>query len=86
MKAQVVMTLQTLQDKDPGQQPGPHGGPGCTQRVRLARAPPPLPSHLRLPGWHVLSVCLRSPRFLEAGPALGRRGHLPWWLTLEEER
>ena len=44
------------------------------------------PSPLHLPGWHVLSVCLRSPRFLEAGPALGRRGHPPWWLTLEEER
>ena len=45
MKAQEVMTPHTLQDKDPGQQPGPRGGPRPHPAgERLARAPPPLPS------------------------------------------
>lgn len=34
MKAQVVTMPQTLQDKDPGQRPGPRGGPGRAWRER----------------------------------------------------
>lgn len=58
----------------PSLAPWPAQSPRPAWRERLAGAPPPLPSHLR------------CPRSLKAGTALGRRGHLPWWFTLEEER
>lgn len=58
----------------------------CPAGERLVWPSPPLPPHLRSPGCYVLPVLLWCPHSLEARMALGCRGHLPWWLTLEEER